>query len=61
MITGKDIKHTNVLLKGKCLEKVDIFKYLGVKISNKGYHDELNIRIGKATKGYGSLKKRCFN
>lgn len=57
MVVGKGSTRTNIELNGKGIDQVDTFKYLGVHINDKGYHDtEINTRIENAARMYHSLK-----
>merc|ERR1712002_898071 len=47
----------NVSLNGKRMEEVEIYRYLGVDISNdSGMGEEVNNRIGEARRAWGALK-----
>merc|ERR1711921_35785 len=47
----------NVSVNGKRMEEVEIYRYLGVDISNdSGMDEEVNHRIGEARRAWGALK-----
>ena len=56
MILNRETKRHEIKLDGEIMEQVDVYKYLGVMIkSNGSLKEEINQRIGKATKVYGQL------
>ena len=56
MVVSREPTKHEIKLDGEILEQVDSYKYLGVMISsNCSLKDEINQRIGKATKVYGQL------
>ena len=60
MILNRETKRHEIKLDGEIMEQVDVYKYLGVMIkSNGSLKEEINQRIGKATKVYGQLGG-CF-
>ena len=60
MILNRETKRHEIKPDREIMEQVDVYKYLGVMIkSNGSLKDEINQRIGKATKVYGQLGG-CF-
>ena len=56
MVIGRETRKHKIKLGQDMLEQVDSYKYLGVIIeANCGLKEEINQRIGKATKVYGQL------
>ena len=57
MITGRGSTQTNISLNQRTLDQVDTFRYLGVQLNDKGYHDaEINARLENTSKLYHSLR-----
>lgn len=58
--TSRLINIQNINIGQYTFEQVNNFKYLGVNINtNNNMHNEINLRIAAANRGYFVISKRC--